>query len=193
MSLRNKGKCVIFSAPSGAGKTTIVHHLLKQNIGLEFSVSACSREPRPGETDGRDYHFLGIDKFKENIANNEFVEWEEVYTNNFYGTLKAEMERIWSEGKVVIFDVDVIGGLNLKKQFQDDAFALFVQPPSYEELEKRLRGRSTETEEKINQRMEKARKELAFASEFDTVVINDNLEEACNKAKGLVTDFLTQQ
>ena len=193
MSLKNKGKCVIFSAPSGAGKTTIVHHLLKQNIGLEFSVSACSREPRPGETDGRDYHFLGIDKFKENIANNEFVEWEEVYTNNFYGTLKAEMERIWSEGKVVIFDVDVIGGLNLKKQFQDDAFALFVQPPSYEELEKRLRGRSTETEEKINQRMEKARKELAFASEFDTVLINDNLEEACNKAKGLVTDFLTQQ
>ena len=192
MSLRNKGKCVIFSAPSGAGKTTIVHHLLKQNIGLEFSVSACSREPRPGETDGRDYHFLGIDKFKENIANKEFVEWEEVYTNNFYGTLKAEMERIWSEGKVVIFDVDVIGGLNLKKQFQDDAFALFVQPPSYEELEKRLRGRSTETEEKINQRMEKARKELAFASEFDAVLINDNLEEACNKAKSLVTDFLTQ-
>jgi len=166
---------------------------LKQNIGLEFSVSACSREPRPGETDGRDYHFLGIDKFKENIAHNEFVEWEEVYTNNFYGTLKAEMERIWSEGKVVVFDVDVIGGLNLKKQFQDDAFALFVQPPSYEELEKRLRGRSTETEEKINQRMEKARKELAFASEFDTVLINDNLEEACNKAKSLVTDFLTQQ
>ena len=193
MSLRNKGKCVIFSAPSGAGKTTIVHHLLKQNIGLEFSVSACSRDPRPGETDGSDYHFLGIDKFKENIANKEFVEWEEVYTNNFYGTLKAEMERIWSEGKVVIFDVDVIGGLNLKKQFQDDAFALFVQPPSYEELEKRLRGRSTETEEKINQRMEKARKELAFASEFDAVLINDNLEEACNKAKSLVTDFLTQQ
>ena len=192
MSLKNKGKCVIFSAPSGAGKTTIVHHLLKQNIGLEFSVSACSREPRPGETDGRDYHFLGIDKFKENIANNEFVEWEEVYTNNFYGTLKAEMERIWSEGKVVIFDVDVIGGLNLKKQFQDDAFALFVQPPSYEELEKRLRGRSTETEEKINQRMEKARKELAFASEFDAVLINDNLEEACNKAKSFVTNFLTQ-
>ena len=192
MSLRNKGKCVIFSAPSGAGKTTIVHHLLKQNIGLEFSVSACSRDPRPGKTDGSDYHFLGIDKFKENIANKEFVEWEEVYTNNFYGTLKAEMERIWSEGKVVIFDVDVIGGLNLKKQFQDDAFALFVQPPSYEELEKRLRGRSTETEEKINQRMEKARKELAFASEFDAVLINDNLEEACNKAKSLVTDFLTQ-
>ena len=193
MSLRNKGKCIIFSAPSGAGKTTIVHHLLKQNIGLAFSVSACSRDPRPGETDGIDYHFLGIDKFKENIANNEFVEWEEVYTNNFYGTLKAEMERIWSEGKAVIFDVDVIGGLNLKKQFQDDAFALFVQPPSYEELEKRLRGRSTETEEKINQRMEKAHKELAFASEFDTILINDNLEEACGRAKSLVTDFLTQK
>ena len=193
MSLKNKGKCIIFSAPSGAGKTTIVHHLLKQNIGLAFSVSACSRDPRPGEIDGLDYHFLGIDKFKKNITNNEFVEWEEVYTNNFYGTLKAEMERIWSEGKAVIFDVDVIGGLNLKKQFQDDAFALFVQPPSYEELEKRLRGRSTETEEKINQRMEKAHKELAFASEFDTILINDNLEEACDRAKNLVIDFLTQK
>ncbi|MBL1280879.1 MAG: guanylate kinase [Fluviicola sp.] len=193
MLLKNKGKCIIFSAPSGAGKTTIVHHLLEQNFGLEFSVSACSREPRPQEVDGSDYYFLGVEKFKELIEKDAFVEWEEVYSNNFYGTLKSEMERIWSEGKTVIFDVDVIGGLNLKKQFQDDAFAVFVQPPSYEELEKRLRGRSTESEEKINQRMEKAHKEMAFSSEFDAVLINDNLKEACNKAEQLVGEFLQKK
>ena len=155
MELKSKGKCVIFSAPSGAGKTTIVHHLLSQDLGLEFSVSACSRDPRKNEVDGVDYHFLGLEGFKSKISKDAFVEWEEVYTNNLYGTLKSEMERIWSEGKTVIFDVDVIGGLNLKKIFQDDAYAVFVQPPSYEELEKRLRGRSTETEDKINQRMER--------------------------------------
>ncbi len=190
MNFKNKGKCIIFSAPSGAGKTTIVHSLLAQNIGLEFSVSACSREPRPNEVDGKDYHFIGIEKFKKNIKEEAFVEWEEVYANNFYGTLKSEIERIWKKGNAVIFDVDVIGGLNLKKQFKDDALAIFVQPPSYEELEKRLRGRSTESEEKINQRMEKARTELAFAPEFDVVLINDNLNDACEKAKNLVLDFL---
>lgn len=184
------GKCIIFSAPSGAGKTTIVHHLLKQNLGLEFSVSACSREPRRNETNGKDYYFLGLEGFKKKIKEGAFVEWEEVYTNNFYGTLKSEMERIWSEGKTVIFDVDVMGGLNLKKQFKDQAFAIFVQPPSYEELEKRLRGRSTESEEKINQRMDKAKKELAFDSDFDTILINDDLMEACKKAELLITDFL---
>ena len=192
MTLKNKGKCIIFSAPSGAGKTTIVHHLLKQNLGLAFSVSACSRDPRPQEMDGKDYHFLGVDGFRKNIAEDAFVEWEEVYTNNFYGTLKSEMERIWDEGKTVIFDVDVIGGLNLKKIFQDDAFAVFVQPPSYEELEKRLRGRSTESEDKINQRMEKAHTELAFAPEFDVILINDNLEEACDKAETLIAQFLAE-
>lgn len=191
MELKSKGKCVIFSAPSGAGKTTIVHHLLsQQNLGLEFSVSACSRDPRMNEVDGLDYHFLGLEKFKKNISEDAFVEWEEVYTNNFYGTLKSEMERIWGQGKTVIFDVDVIGGLNLKKQFQDDAFAVFVQPPSYEELEKRLRGRSTESEDKITQRMDKANKELAFAPEFDVILVNDNLQVACKEAEELLIKFL---
>ena len=190
MELKQNGKCIIFSAPSGAGKTTIVHHLLLKNLGLEFSISACSRDPRPNEVDKKDYHFLGIDGFKDKIKEQAFVEWEEVYTNNFYGTLKSEMERIWSEGKAVIFDVDVIGGLNIKKQFGDNAYSIFVKPPSYEELEKRLRGRSTESEDKINQRMEKASKELAFSSEFDCILINDNLDEACVKAEQLVIDFL---
>jgi guanylate kinase len=190
MELKQNGKCIIFSAPSGAGKTTIVHHLLSKNLGLEFSISACSRDPRPNEVDKKDYHFLGIDGFKDKIKEQAFVEWEEVYTNNFYGTLKSEMERIWSEGKAVIFDVDVIGGLNIKKQFGDNAYSIFVKPPSYEELEKRLRGRSTESEDKINQRMEKASKELAFSSQFDCILINDNLDEACVKAEQLVIDFL---
>ena len=190
MELKQNGKCIIFSAPSGAGKTTIVHHLLSKNLGLEFSISACSRDPRPNEVDKKDYHFLGIDGFKDKIKEQAFVEWEEVYTNNFYGTLKSEIERIWSEGKAVIFDVDVIGGLNIKKQFGDNAYSIFVKPPSYEELEKRLRGRSTESEDKINQRMEKASKELAFSSEFDCILINDNLDEACVKAEQLVIDFL---
>ena len=190
MELKQNGKCIILSAPSGAGKTTIVHHLLSKNLGLEFSISACSRDPRPNEVDKKDYHFLGIDGFKDKIKEQAFVEWEEVYTNNFYGTLKSEMERIWSEGKAVIFDVDVIGGLNIKKQFGDNAYSIFVKPPSYEELEKRLRGRSTESEDKINQRMEKASKELAFSSEFDCILINDNLDEACVKAEQLVIDFL---
>ena len=157
---------------------------------MEFSVSACSREPRPNEVDKKDYHFLGVEDFRQKINNDAFVEWEEVYINNFYGTLKSEMERIWSQGKAVIFDVDVIGGLNIKKQFGDNAFAVFVKPPSYEELENRLRGRSTESEDKINQRMAKARKELAFAEEFDLVLINDNLDEACEKAEQLVSNFL---
>ena len=190
MPSKSEGKAIIFSAPSGAGKTTIVHHLLSKNLGLEFSISACSRDPRPNEVDKKDYHFLGIDGFKDKIKEQAFVEWEEVYTNNFYGTLKSEMERIWSEGKAVIFDVDVIGGLNIKKLFGDNAYSIFVKPPSYEELEKRLRGRSTESEDKINQRMEKASKELAFSSEFDCILINDNLDEACVKAEQLVIDFL---
>lgn len=192
MSSTTKGKCIIFSAPSGAGKTTIVHRLLEKGLGLEFSVSACSRDPRPNEVDGKDYHFLGVDEFKRRIKDEEFVEWEEVYSNNFYGTLKSELERIWSNGNAVIFDVDVVGGLNLKKQFQENAFAVFVQPPSYEELENRLRGRSTESEEKIDQRMEKARKELSFAPEFDVILINDDLDQACTKAEELVKAFLNK-
>ena len=185
-----KGKCIIFSAPSGAGKTTIVHALLDENIGLEFSVSACSREPRPNEIDGKDYYFLGIELFKRKIEDAAFIEWEEVYTNNFYGTLESEIERIWSNGKTVIFDVDVIGGLNLKRIFGEAALAIFVQPPSYEELEKRLRYRSTETEEKIQQRMGKAKNELSFAKDFDLILVNDKLETAIATAKESVLNFL---
>lgn len=190
--MKHTGKCIIFSAPSGAGKTTIVHALLNAGIGLEFSVSACSRDPRPNEVNGKDYHFLGIDGFKEKIQEGAFVEWEEVYTNNFYGTLNSEIERIWANGKTVIFDVDVIGGLNLKRIFGENALAIFVQPPSYEELEKRLRYRSTETEEKIQQRMSKAHTELKSASEFDIILINDDLEKAIAKAKELVIDFIAK-
>ena len=184
------GKCVIFSAPSGAGKTTIVHHLLNADIGLAFSVSACSRDPRPNETDGKDYYFLGLEGFRKLIQEDAFIEWEEVYADNYYGTLRSEIERIWSEGKTVIFDVDVVGGLNIKRIFGDQALAIFVQPPSYDELEKRLRHRSTESEEKINMRMAKARKELSSASEFDVILINDNLEVACAEAKRIVTEFI---
>lgn len=181
---------MIFSAPSGAGKTTIVHALLDANIGLEFSVSACSRDPRPNEVNGKDYHFLGIEGFREKIETNAFVEWEEVYTNNFYGTLRSEIERIWKNGHTVIFDVDVIGGLNLKKIFGEQALAIFVQPPSYEELEQRLRFRSTETEEKIAQRMSKAREELSYAVKFDHILVNDQLENAIDSAKELVQEFI---
>jgi guanylate kinase len=192
MSARKPGKCIIFSAPSGAGKTTIVHYLLKQSLGLEFSVSACSRDPRGEEVDGKDYHFLGLDGFKERITKKAFIEWEEVYTDNFYGTLKSEIERIWANGHTVIFDVDVIGGLNLKRIFGNQALAIFVKPPSYKELEKRLRFRSTETEDKIQQRMEKAHTELGFAKEFDFILVNDNLEQAFSKAFDVVNNFLNQ-
>lgn len=190
MSMSQKGKCIIFSAPSGAGKTTIVHHLLKQNLGLEFSISACSRDPRPNERDGIDYHFLGIEGFKQKIEAEAFVEWEEVYAGNYYGTLKSEIEKIWEKGNTVIFDVDVIGGLNLKKIFKENALAVFVQPPSYEELERRLRHRSTETEDKIQQRMAKARTELEFSKDFDIVLTNDNLKKACQEAENFITKFI---
>jgi len=193
MSDSKKGKCIIFSAPSGAGKTTIVHYLLKESLGLEFSVSACSREPRKNEINGKDYYFLGLEGFRDQIDKEAFIEWEEVYTNNFYGTLKSEIERIWANGKSVIFDVDVIGGLNLKRIFGEQALSVFVKPPSYEVLEKRLRNRSTETEDKIQQRMKKANEEFAYAPEFDIILINDNLDEACNKAKEMVSEFLSKE
>lgn len=186
-----KGKCIIFSAPSGAGKTTIVRALINQPaLQLEFSVSACSREPRPNEVNGKDYYFLGIEGFKQQIEQDAFIEWEEVYTDHFYGTLRSEIEQIWENGHTVIFDVDVEGGLNLKRFFGKNALAVFVQPPSYDELEKRLRDRSTETEEKIQQRMEKAKAELAKAVEFDVVLVNDTLNHAIENATELVSDFL---
>lgn len=188
----HKGKCIIFSAPSGAGKTTIVRYLLSQNLGLEFSISACSREPRGTETNGKDYHFYSLVDFKQKIQNEEFVEWEEVYKNMFYGTLKKEIERIWGNGNHVIFDVDVVGGLNIKKQFQENALAVFVNPPSVAALEERLRYRSTETEEKIQTRLAKAKVELERAGEFDYILNNFDLDQACLEAKKIVQEFLNQ-
>ncbi len=186
------GKLIIFSAPSGAGKTTIVHHLLKVFPDLEFSVSACSREMRKGEEYGLDYYFLTVDDFKEKIEKEEFIEWEEVYKDNFYGTLKSEIERIWKKGKHVIFDVDVIGGLNLKKQFGEKALSVFVMPPSIEHLEKRLQSRETETPESIARRIGKAETELKTASQFDKIILNDNLETAFEEAEKIVGEFITE-
>ncbi len=187
-----KGKLVIFSAPSGAGKTTIVRHLLNKGFDLEFSVSATSRAPRPTETHGKDYYFLSAEEFNAKVGRDEFLEWEEVYNGIRYGTLKTEVERIRNKGKNVVFDVDVVGGLNIKKYFGDQALAVFVQPPSVEELRKRLRARSTETEEKIAMRIAKAEHELSFAPQFDVVLINDSLEQAFADAQKIVAAFLSK-
>lgn len=184
-----KGKLIIFSAPSGAGKTTIVRHLLDRNLNLEFSVSATSREPRQTETHGKDYYFLTEKEFKTKIENDEFLEWQEVYKGIYYGSLKSEVERIRNLGKNVIFDVDVVGGLNIKKFYGNEALAIFVQPPSIDELRKRLISRSTETEEKIQMRIAKAEHELSFASQFDKLVTNNDLNQACREAESLIRDF----
>lgn len=185
-----KGKLIIFSAPSGAGKTTIVRHLLKQDLNLEFSVSATSRAPRYNETHGKDYYFLTEKEFKLKVEKNEFLEWEEVYKGTCYGTLKSEVERICNQGKNVIFDVDVVGGLNIKKFYGKRALSVFVQPPSVEELRRRLQNRSTETEEKIQLRIAKADHELGFANEFDMVITNNDLMLACKEAEESIREFL---
>ena len=185
-----EGKCIILCAPSGAGKTSITKYLLNQDLGLEFSISACNREKRGNETDVVDYHFLTTEAFKNKIDNNEFVEWEEVYADNYYGTLKSEIARIWRKGNNVIFDVDVEGGLSLTKYFGEKALAIFIQPPSIEALEQRLRSRGTEDEEKIQKRLAKAEKELGYAKWFDTIVVNDNLEQAQQEVLSRVSSFL---
>ena len=188
---KNKtGKLIIFSAPSGSGKTTIVHNLLTRGLPLEFSVSACTREPRENEKHGIDYYFISVNEFKNKIRNKEFVEWEEVYPGKFYGTLKSELNRIWETGNSVLFDVDVAGGLNLKKQYGNSALAIFVMPPTIEELEKRLRKRGTDSDAGIRIRLEKARKEMTFAKKFDLVLVNDDLDKAVHKASVTVTEFL---
>lgn len=186
------GKCIIFSAPSGAGKTTIVRHLLSVRPDLCFSVSATSRAPRGLEQDGVDYYFLTPEAFRGRIETGDFVEWEEVYKDHYYGTLRSEVERIWGEGRHVVFDVDVEGGVNLKKIFGDRAFAVFVQPPSEDTLELRLRARGTETEESILRRMAKARKELAYAPRFDAILINDDLSVARLEIERVVAKFIEQ-
>jgi len=185
------GKLIVFSAPSGSGKTTIVRHLLKhQSLNLEFSISATSREPRFGEQDGVHYHFLDLSEFKRRIKEDEFLEWEEVYRDNFYGTLKSEVQRIWNEGKNVIFDIDVVGGLDIKEIYPEKTLAVFVKPPSIEELKIRLKKRKTETEDKINMRVAKASIELKTAPQFDHIILNDNLDIALTKAYNLVSDFV---
>ena len=190
MDKDSKGKLIIFSAPSGAGKTTIVHSLLKSIPSLEFSVSATCRSPRGDEHHGVDYYFLSPDEFRARVNRDEFVEWEEVYPGQLYGTLLSEVERIWRKGHTVIFDVDVKGGLNLKKKFGDLALAIFVRPPSMDALEQRLRHRATEPEEKIKMRIAKAASELSFEPRFDITVVNDNLERAVNDAETQVKKFL---
>lgn len=190
--LQHNGKAIIFSAPSGAGKTTIVHHLLGQELGLAFSISATSRPPRPVERDGKDYYYLTPEMFRLRIERGDFLEWEEVYTDQYYGTLLSEVERIWFLGNHVIFDVDVIGGLNLKKHFGDRALSVFVKAPSIDALRTRLVGRSTESDEKIATRMAKATQEMGYAEEFDVVLVNDDLERALAEARMLVGDFLAQ-
>lgn len=190
--MTQSGKSIIVCAPSGAGKTTIVRHLLKIFENLAFSVSATSREPRKGETPGIHYHFISAEEFRKKIKDSEFLEWEEVYTDQFYGTLKSEINRLWNEEKHVIFDVDVEGGANLKEIFGDRALAIFVRPPSIDVLEARLRSRGTETEESLQKRLSKAVWELTYESKFDTTVINDVLEAACEEAEDQVKKFLAE-
>ena len=185
-----KEKLFIFSAPSGAGKSTIVKHLMKQDPGLEFSISATSREPREGEEDGREYHFISPEKFRMMIKEDAFIEWEEVYPDQFYGTLYSEVENIWKRGKHAIFDIDVVGGLNLKKEFGERACAIFIQPPSREVLEQRLRSRGTDDEASLQNRLAKALIEIEYKSRFDHILINDSLEKALAEAEKIVTDFL---
>ncbi|MFA5818156.1 MAG: guanylate kinase [Bacteroidales bacterium] len=185
-----EGKLVIISAPSGAGKTTIVKHLLDSGLKLAFSVSATTRPLRGNETDGKDYFFLTVPEFKKRIENNEFVEWEEVYKDLLYGTLKSELERIWAKGNFVLFDVDAKGGINLKKKFGTNSIALFIMPPSIEDLENRLVKRGTDSPEKIRMRVDKARDELKLANQFDTVIVNNQLDKAKEEAQKIVSSFL---
>ena len=188
----SNNKIIIFCAPSGSGKTTIVKHLIASNNRLAFSVSACTRKQRANEANGKDYYFISMQEFKDKIANNEFIEYEEVYDGNYYGTLKSEISRLWEQNKVIIFDVDVIGGLNLKKHFGDAALAVFVKPPNIKVLEERLRFRSTETEENLQIRIKKAIKELSYEHKFERVLLNENLDKTFIEAEQLIHDFINK-
>jgi guanylate kinase len=189
--MSKKGKLIVFSAPSGSGKTTIVRCLLKQSeLQLDFSISATSREKRGEEVDGEDYYYMSASEFKNKIKNDEFLEWEEVYRDNFYGTLKTEVERICALGKHVIFDIDVSGGLRIKRKFPKETLAIFVKPPSIDELKIRLKKRKTESDDKINMRVAKASAELATSPLFDKIVVNEYLDEALKEAYNLVNEFV---
>ena len=183
-------KLIVISAPSGAGKTSIVHYLLKNIPELDFSISACSREKRANEIDGEDYYFLGVDGFQQQIKANAFLEWEQVYENQYYGTLISEIERIWSEGKAIIFDVDVEGGLNIKKQYSTECLSIFIMPPSLEVLQKRLIDRGSESEESLQKRLDKAEVEIAKNQEFDSVILNDDFDIACKKTMQVIHNFI---
>ena len=193
-TFKNKktGKVLIFSAPSGSGKTTIVRHLLKQNYSFGFSISATSRSPRSTEEDGKDYYFLSNEDFKKKIDNGEFLEWQEVYSGTYYGTLKSEVERILNNGENVLLDIDVLGGINVKKIYGNEALSVFIRAPSLEELKKRLKLRSTDSDEVICKRIDKAEYELSFAPEFDVILINDNLEDAFIESDKIVGKFLNK-
>lgn len=191
MDSKKSGKLIIFSAPSGSGKTTIVKHLLNQkDLNLAFSISCTSRSPREGEVHGENYYFISLKEFKQHIKNEDFLEWEEVYRDNFYGTLKSEVERLWAEGKNVIFDIDVVGGLRIKKKFPEKTLAVFVKPPSIDELKIRLKNRKTESDDRINMRIAKASVELATAPQFDHIIKNYDLDQALKDAHDLVSDFI---
>ena len=186
------GKLIIFSAPSGSGKSTIINYLLQQNLNLSFSISATSRAPRGTEKNGVEYFFLTPEEFRQRIDNNEFLEYEEVYKDRYYGTLKAQVEKQLEEGQNIIFDVDVVGGCNIKKYYGNRALSVFIQPPSIEELRKRLNGRGTDTAEVIESRIAKAEYELSFASKFDRIIINDDIDKAKAKSLRIITDFLNK-
>lgn len=191
LTMSQDGKLIIFSAPSGAGKTTIVRHLLTKFPELEFSISATTREARGDEVDKKDYYFISKEEFLHRIAKKQFVEFEEVYSGTFYGTLRQEIERIWATGKTVIFDIDVEGGMHLKRKYENQAMAIFVQPPSLEVLKERLSGRGTDSPAKLLERFDKAEKELNYAPQFDIILKNHDLQTACNEAEDLVRGFLS--
>ena len=184
------GKLIVISAPSGSGKTSIVHQLLKFIPELSFSVSASSRERRGNEVDGKDYYFLGVEGFQKKIKEDAFLEWEQVYENQYYGTLKSEIERIWSEEKTVIFDVDVLGGLNIKKQYPKDCLSIFIMAPSIEVLAERLIGRGSESDESVKKRLDKAGEEISKNKQFDTIILNNDFETACEQTKEIITNFI---
>ncbi len=189
----NRNKLIVFSAPSGAGKTTLVKHILSQFSNTSFSISATSRSPRGNEKDGVDYHFLSKSEFKKKIYNNEFIEYEEVYGGVHYGTLKSEIENIWTNNEVALFDIDVVGGFNIKKMYPTNTLSIFVMPPSIDTLRKRLISRGDISDDEINRRIKKAELELDFASKFDKIIINSDLEESKKIASNLVTEFIENE